>query len=139
MRSTFQIAHDPLLPVEKMPVGGVHSVRGYRENLLVRDNGLTASLEWRLPLFPNGRRKAGFDAGALTMAAFADFGQSWDQDTGLPSDSKERIYSVGAGALWQPLPTVGAQLYYGEGLKDLATGGDDLQDRGWHFRVNYQF
>jgi hemolysin activation/secretion protein len=139
LRSSFQIAHDPLLPVEKMPVGGVHSVRGYRENLLVRDNGVTASLEWRLPLFPGSGGKAGFDARALTVAAFADFGQSWDQNTGLPSDRKEHIYSVGAGALWQPLPAVGAQLYYGEGLKDLASSGDDLQDRGWHFRVNYHF
>ena len=47
IRSAFQLASDPLLHVEKMPVGGVNSVRVYRENLLVRDNGLVASAEWR--------------------------------------------------------------------------------------------
>jgi len=138
LRAALQLARDPLLPVEKMPVGGFNSVRGYRENLLVRDNGLVASAEWRLPLFSGREMRSGFDWRSLTGALFADFGQSWDQDTGLPSDRKQRIYSVGAGLIWTPLPGLSAYTYYGEALKDLNTSGGDLQDRGWHFRVSYQ-
>jgi hemolysin activation/secretion protein len=139
IKGGFQLAHDPLLPVEKMPVGGVHTVRGYRQNLFVRDNGLHASLEWRVPLFSDSRSEGRFQPRNLTAALFTDFGQSWDQDTGLPSDEKERIYSVGAGLIWRPLAGMDATVYYGEGLKNLPFEGDDLQDRGWHVRVGYQF
>ncbi len=121
-----------------MPIGGFYSVRGYRENILVRDNGFVASAEWRLPLFADRQRPDGWDWRSLTVAAFADYGTSWDQDTGLPSDEKERIYSIGAGAIWTPLPGLSGYVYYGEALNDLETAGDDLQDRGWHFRISYR-
>lgn len=139
VRGGFQLARDPLLPVEKLPIGGMRNVRGYRENLLVRDNGLHASLEWQVPVLEPGTPSGGFQPRNLSAALFADFGQSWDQDTGLASDRKERIYSIGAGLLWRPLDGLDASLYYGEGLADLPFRGDDLQDRGWHFRVAYQF
>lgn len=138
LRGAFQLASDPLLPVEKMPVGGAWSVRGYRENLLVRDNGLTATAEWRLPLFRDREPTSGFDACAITAVAFADFGQSWDQDTGLPSDRKTRLYSVGLGVVWSPLPRWTVQLFRGEALNDVGSTGDDLQDNGWHFRLAFQ-
>lgn len=138
VRSAFQFANDPLLPVEKMPVGGVNSVRGYRENLLVRDNGLVASAEWRLPLFRKHTPAENFNWRALTVAAFTDFGMSWDQDSGLPSDEKEKIYSVGLGLIWSPLPGLTAQVYRGEALQDVIGSGDDLQDDGWHWRLSYQ-
>lgn len=138
VRSAFQLADNPLLPVEKMPVGGVNSVRGYRENLLVRDNGLVASAEWRLPLFQNRKIAGKFDWRNLTTEVFTDFGMSWDQDSGLPSDEKEEIYSVGLGLTWSPLPGLTAQVYYGEGLRDIIGSGDDMQDDGWHWRLSYQ-
>jgi len=139
LRGGFQLARDPLLPVEKMPIGGVYTVRGYRENLFVRDNGVNASLEWRIPMFKDSRSEGRFQPRNLTAAFFTDFGQSWDQQTGLPSDEKERIYSVGAGLIWLPLAGLDATVYYGKRLKDLPFEGDNLQDRGWHFQVGYQF
>jgi hemolysin activation/secretion protein len=138
VRGAFQLARNPLLPVEKMPVGGAYSVRGYRENLLVRDNAVVGSLEWRVPLFAAARSGSGFDAKALTVALFSDFGQSWDQGSRLPSGRKERIYSVGLGLLWRPLPGLSADVYYGHALNDLPFVGDDIQDDGWHLRLGYQ-
>lgn len=51
-RSDVQLASEALLSLEKLPVGGANSVRGYRENQLVRDNGWLSSLEptFRTPL-----------------------------------------------------------------------------------------
>ncbi len=138
VRAAAQLANDPLLPVEKMPIGGAWSVRGYRENLLVRDNGLTASAEWRVPLFRGRDPVDGFDWRALTAVAFADWGQSWDQDTGLPSDDKVRVSSIGLGGLWSPLPRLSMQLFFGEALDDVGGSGDALQDRGWHWRIGYR-
>lgn len=139
VRSAWQLAADPLLPVEKMPVGGAYSVRGYRENLLVRDNAVTASLEWRVPLFPEREVTGAFDPRSLTLVAFGDFGQAWDQRTGLVTDEKTRIYSLGLGAVWTPWRGLTVEVFRGEGLKDLRTTGDDPQDDGWHWRMSYAF
>ena len=48
---------DRQLPtLEQFAVGGVDSVRGYQENQLVRDQGLTASLELRVPVLRKQER-----------------------------------------------------------------------------------
>ncbi|MGH8604710.1 MAG: ShlB/FhaC/HecB family hemolysin secretion/activation protein [Gammaproteobacteria bacterium] len=51
VRGQVQWAADPLLPLEKLGVGGASTVRGYRENLLVRDQGFVGSIEFRFPVF----------------------------------------------------------------------------------------
>jgi hemolysin activation/secretion protein len=47
-RYTVQVARDRLLAQDGLSAGGVRSVRGYRENALVRDEGqvLNLELEW---------------------------------------------------------------------------------------------
>ncbi|MEK7272735.1 MAG: ShlB/FhaC/HecB family hemolysin secretion/activation protein, partial [Nitrospirota bacterium] len=40
---SLQLANDRLFPLEQVPVGGRFSVRGYRENTLIRDNAFLAS------------------------------------------------------------------------------------------------
>ena len=47
---SLQLANDRLFPLEQIPVGGRFSVRGYRENTLIRDNAFLASVESRFPL-----------------------------------------------------------------------------------------
>ena len=42
VRQTLQLASEPLLNIEKFALGGINTVRGYRENQFVRDNGLAA-------------------------------------------------------------------------------------------------
>ncbi len=44
LRADAQLTRDPLLPIEKFAVGGANTVRGYRDNQLVRDNGLVLSV-----------------------------------------------------------------------------------------------
>ncbi|MDY6993943.1 MAG: ShlB/FhaC/HecB family hemolysin secretion/activation protein, partial [Pseudomonadota bacterium] len=41
---------DGLLPPYKISLGGAHSVRGYRENTLVKDRRFLANLEWQIPI-----------------------------------------------------------------------------------------
>jgi hemolysin activation/secretion protein len=48
LRGTAQLALDPLMTLEKLAIGGVNTVRGYAENLLVRDNGVAGTLEFQL-------------------------------------------------------------------------------------------
>ena len=50
LRGDVQLTADPLLPIERIAIGGIDTVRGYRENELVVDNGWIASAELRIPL-----------------------------------------------------------------------------------------
>ncbi len=48
-----QLTPDSLLPLEQFSLGGINTVRGYRENQLVADNGILGSIEFRIPLTYN--------------------------------------------------------------------------------------
>jgi hemolysin activation/secretion protein len=119
-----QMARDPLLPMEKFAVGGMATVRGYRENLLVRDNGLTASMEFMIPLFQYGE-------GLVQAAPFAQYGRSWNTRGGTPDP--DSIYSVGAGAIWDITKNTRLQAYYGYPLVKIEHGQGSLQEKGFHF------
>ncbi len=93
VRLDVQLADDPLLSVEQIAVGGRFSVRGYRENQLVRDNGLITSLEVRVPLL---REKPWADL--VQVAPFVDYGRAWNTD--LPTPNPRTIASVGVGLRW---------------------------------------
>jgi hemolysin activation/secretion protein len=92
-RADLQLAKDPLLPLEQIAVGGRYSVRGYRENQLVRDNGFLASVESRIPVI-RGRRWAEF----VQVAPFVDVGQSWN--THFPTPAPTTLASIGLGLRW---------------------------------------
>jgi hemolysin activation/secretion protein len=133
-RMDLQVANKSLLPLEQISAGGRYSVRGYRENTLVRDNGFIASLESRIPVIRNH-----FLADFLEFCQFADFGTAWNRD--LPTPKPRSIGSVGLGLrwgatyrypiLWKPQ----FELYWGVPLKHVDTPGKwNLQDSGIHFR-----
>jgi hemolysin activation/secretion protein len=129
LRLSGQWTAEPLLALEQISVGGAETVRGYRENQLVRDRGIISSIEFRLPVLFD---KTG--AGILYAAPFFDFGGGWNV-AGSPSPTT--ISSTGVGVLITPNRHIHAQLYWGYGLRDIETPEDeDPQDLGLHFRVN---
>ncbi|MFN3164317.1 MAG: BamA/TamA family outer membrane protein [Pseudohongiellaceae bacterium] len=112
---------------------------GFRENQLVRDNGLTASLEWRVPIFVN---EAGYSRWNLTAIPFIDYGRSWDEDSNLSTSKAAELSSVGLGIRWQPREYINASLYYGERIDDddvTKPEDNDLQDDGFHVAVFFQW
>lgn len=137
-RLTYQHAWHALLAMEKLPMGGASTVRGYRENTLVRDNGVIASLEYRVPLFEEDVIGDEFSARRLSLALFADYGSSWN--TGWeyePDTSKQEIPSIGLGLLWNPSTSLSASVFWGHAFEDLGTGHGDLQDDGIHFSFSW--
>jgi len=134
-RGVLQIADDPLLAMYKLPVGGRHSVRGYRESQLVRDHGLAASVEYRFAAFldDTGQRR-----GKLDLAVFADYGVSKDEDDSLFTSGREDLASVGIGLIWDPLPGLHAELYRGHDLEEQNNPREALQDRGIHYGLTYR-
>jgi hemolysin activation/secretion protein len=137
-RVSAQVAWHPLLAMEKLPIGGANSVRGYRENLLVRDNGIVASIEYQRRLFDTDSSVKGFDPRRLRLALFADYGESWNDAWEFdPNSDKEELASVGAGLLWNPSASVSATLYWGHAIRDVGTGDDTLQDSGIHLSFSW--
>ncbi|HYD64187.1 ShlB/FhaC/HecB family hemolysin secretion/activation protein [Azospirillum sp.] len=134
LRGDVQLASDALPTIERFAVGGLASVRGYRENLMVRDNALVGSVELRVPVAHAALADGGGDTGAVQVAAFADAGRAWNRrgDAAGPGS----VWSVGTGVLWAPLPGASVVVYYGHGLRDVDLPGPrSLQDRGVHFRI----
>ncbi|HYD46234.1 MAG TPA: ShlB/FhaC/HecB family hemolysin secretion/activation protein [Phenylobacterium sp.] len=120
---------------ERFSVGGEDTVRGYRENLLLADQGALASLELALPLAFGEARARDFDWSAFTVSAFAE-GATVKNHDGATQPAVRSLASVGVGLTWTPSEAIFARLSLAEGLKDVPrVGSRDLQDRGVHFRV----
>jgi hemolysin activation/secretion protein len=130
LRTDAQISSDPLFPMERMAIGGYASVRGYRENQRVRDQGVVSSFEVRVPVYedPEGW-------GLFQLAPFVDFGHVWDDsDTQSGDDDDDTLASVGVGLRWTQPGWLSAQIYWGQQLEHVSSSGD-LQDDGVHFQI----
>lgn len=134
LRASAQYSPDPLLALEKFSIGGHRTVRGYRENQLVRDNGVVASMELRFPLFVD---EEGNDTLGLQIAPFIDYGVSWDSDDALPTSDSKDVASIGIGLRWQAAEKWAIAANYGYALTDVVTPTESLQDKGFQFRVEY--
>lgn len=132
-RMDLQLANDRLFPLEQVPVGGRFSVRGYRENTLIRDNGFLASVESRIPVL---KYASGEDL--LQFAQFVDLGRAWNAKGGTPDP--DTLASVGLGLRWNVLPRDRArfELYWGLPLNHVPGPPGNLQDHGIHLQLVVQ-
>ena len=68
LKMDAQVANHELLPLERFSIGGANSVRGYRENEVVRDQAVFVSAEYRYRLGSSD------NFGTWTLAPFFDAG-----------------------------------------------------------------
>lgn len=128
LRANVQLADEPLLAVEQFSIGGVQSVRGYRENQLLRDNGIFASAELRVPLWL-GKDKSPI----VSLAPFFDYAGGWNVNK--VDDQYQTIYSAGVGLLVNATKHAHLSLYWGHPFVDFNETKLSLQDYGIHFSV----
>jgi hemolysin activation/secretion protein len=133
-----QFAFDSLLAIEKIPIGGLYTVRGYRENMYVRDNGLAGSLEYRIPVRLGRSSEGRFDFLNLRFAPFLDYGRAWDRENVFVTSAAQDIYSAGIGLLWNPTNGLRADIYWGHPFKNAEDLKDSLQEKGVHFTASYR-
>lgn len=126
-RGNTQFSNKPLLPLERLSVGGMYSVRGYRENTLVRDEGFSLSAELHYPIYGNTQQHDDF---LINLVPFSDFGRAWNLN-----ESPTSLASVGMGLDFQ-IKSLHGEIYYGYALiqNSLQYAGD-LQDQGVHFQT----
>ncbi len=130
LRVGGQWSEDPLLSVERYKLGGVNSIRGYRENALVRDRAIAAGIEMRTPLPWMNRA----DQPWVTLAPFAEIGAGTNADNVLADP--ESISSVGIGVILKVNRRVEGRIDWGYALDEIpGNPNQDLQDHGFHFRL----
>jgi hemolysin activation/secretion protein len=140
LRGDLQLAADALLPLEKFGVGGAATLRGYRENLLVQDNGCATSVELRIPVarlaLPGISQRA--EDGRLQLAPFFDF--AWSEDHRIADPAPQTLSSLGIGMRWDPHRQIHGEIYWGHALRKLRNfRNQDLQDEGIHFNLGIRF
>ncbi|MFZ2726925.1 MAG: ShlB/FhaC/HecB family hemolysin secretion/activation protein [Methylococcaceae bacterium] len=125
IRGNAQLSDLPLLPLEQLSIGGVNTVRGYRENYLVRDQGYNISFELHYPLIGNANTEQ-----HVMLIPFVDYGQAWNHNESVAS-----IYSVGIGVQWH-YRFLQSEVFYGYALAHPNTKqSGDIQDDGIHFQI----
>jgi hemolysin activation/secretion protein len=122
-----QLTPNSLLPLEQFSIGGVDTVRGYRQNQRVGDNGAIGSLEVRIPVFSGPEW-----LGVVEVAPFVDAGIVWNNSGSIPSPNT--LVSTGLGLRWNG-PHFSARVDWGLPLTDADDGGDSLQDSGLFFSL----
>ncbi len=136
LRTDIQLSNKSLLPLEQIAVGGRYTVRGYRENTLVRDNAFLASFETAVPIV-----RAQWWADTLQLVPFVDFGTAWN--TSEPTPAPRTLASIGIGLRWGvTIPgripiTPQFEIYWGLPLRNAKNSkgnGGDLQDQHLHMQ-----
>ncbi len=130
LRLEGQLADRPLLPFEQFALGGVGTVRGYRQDVLLADSGLFASAEVRLPVLQVPEWQA-----VLQVAPFFDFGTVWNRSQLELATST--IFSLGLGLRFRAWERLTGRLDWGWPLVDLGSSRRTLQESGFYFSVNY--
>lgn len=129
LRSDIQFASRPLLALEQFALGGYQSVRGYRQDLLLSDNGVLLSAEALFPITEIG------DDGVLQVYPFLDFGTAWNSgDRQDPIDST--LLGTGIGLQLRLGETLTGRIEYGIPLIDVETRDKGtLQEDGLYFSL----
>ncbi len=132
LRSDLQFANNSLLAQERFSLGGLNSVRGYRQDFLLTDNGFFASAEIKLPLvrFANNE-------GILQLIPFVDVGKGWNIDSEIVLDP-QTLVAVGMGLQLNFSDVFNARIDWGIPLEDTDSDGGTLQEKGIYFSIDYK-
>ncbi len=131
LRGDAQLATVDLLSQEEFGLGGALSVRGYRKDALLRDNGLLLSAELRSPI----ARIPELDA-TLQLIPFLDAGVAWNVNADLLS-GPNTLLGTGLGLLWQQGDHLSMRVDLGIPLVPLAEDRTIFQENSIYFSVRY--
>ncbi|MGB7315835.1 MAG: ShlB/FhaC/HecB family hemolysin secretion/activation protein [Nodosilinea sp.] len=132
LRGDAQLTTDDLLSQEEFGLGGPLTVRGYRQNALLRDNGLLLSAELRSPI----ARLPDLDA-TLQLIPFLDAGVAWNVNADLLS-GPNTLLGTGLGLLWQQGDNLSLRVDLGIPFVPLAEDRNVLQESSIYFSVRYR-
>ncbi|WP_309741864.1 ShlB/FhaC/HecB family hemolysin secretion/activation protein [Chamaesiphon sp. OTE_20_metabat_361] len=128
IQGRVQLADRSLVALEQFSVGGQTTVRGYRQDALLADNGAFASIELQLPI-GNGNNSV------FQVAPFIDVGTVWN-NTNRANLGGNTLLSTGLGLQWRS-DNLSARIDWGIPLVNAAVQKNSWQDNGLYFSLRY--
>ncbi|MCC5641991.1 ShlB/FhaC/HecB family hemolysin secretion/activation protein [Nostoc sp. CHAB 5824] len=131
LRLNTQLASRTLLPLEQIGLGGQDSIRGYRQDYLLTDNGTFVSAEVQVPIlhFPQ------IDS-TLQVVPFVDFGVGWNS-SGRANPDPNTLAAIGLGLRWSQGDRFTVRLDWGIPLVSADSNDRTLQENGLYFSLLY--
>ncbi|MEH2191248.1 MAG: ShlB/FhaC/HecB family hemolysin secretion/activation protein [Nostoc sp.] len=126
-----QLASRTLLPLEQFGLGGQDSVRGYRQDYLLTDNGTFVSAEVQVPIL----RLPQIDS-TLQVVPFVDFGVGWNSSD-RENPNPNTLAAVGLGLRWSQGDRFTVRLDWGIPLISVDSNERTLQEKGLYFSLLY--
>lgn len=126
-RSDLQLADSPLVPAEQFTLGGFSSARGYRQNLLLGDNGWLGAVELGIPVYSGS-------VGNLSLAPFFEVGTVWDNQPQFIA-TPSTLASTGLGLRFQTNDCLSARIDWGIPLINVPDNRSTLQESGVYFSL----
>lgn len=125
VRADAQLTSDALVPLEQFGLGGQDTIRGYRQDALLTDNGALATAEVRVRVIRSDEEQDGF-----FVVPFFSVGTGWNVESKDPDPNT--LMGAGIGLLWQENDL----LHRGDSLYARLDWGiplisDDSRDRTW--------
>lgn len=131
-RGGVQFADGPVIPSEQFSLGGVSTVRGYRQDGVTRDSGLFFSSELRIPLVSGS-------AGTLQLVPFIDIGHAFNQGERFLPNESQTLASLGLGLRYDLTDRISARIDYGIPLLNRLDRRPTLQEEGLYLSVSWRF
>jgi hemolysin activation/secretion protein len=141
-RTDIQLADRALVPLEQFGLGGLRSVRGYRQDAFLTDNGAFLSAEAQFPIlrFPDL-------GGIVHIVPFLDFGTTWNSggrsgqnvnNSAGASPSFGPLFSTGLGLQLKLGDRFTARLDYGLPLVNNDAAGKPVSTNNLFFSIEYR-
>ncbi|MBD3880542.1 ShlB/FhaC/HecB family hemolysin secretion/activation protein [Phormidium tenue FACHB-886] len=128
VRGDVQLSDSSLVPLEQFGIGGQETLRGYRQDFLLTDNGALFSTEVRIPVL-----RVPEVEGVLQVAPFFDVGAGWNNDA--PDPDPSTLVGVGLGLLWRQSDYLSARLDWGIPLVSVDSRDRTWQESGVYFSI----
>jgi len=127
VKGGFQVSNDGVPSPEQWTLGGRHTIRGYRENTLLSDNGACLGVEYRYPLIDPDSASSW----RISMVPFLDAGYAWTKD----GDDDDWLASAGLGLMMEHSRFGSGEIFWGVPFHRRGDHKGNLQDAGIHFRI----
>ncbi|MDY6896804.1 MAG: ShlB/FhaC/HecB family hemolysin secretion/activation protein, partial [Cyanobacteriota bacterium] len=131
-----QLADRTLLGLEQFALGGQESIRGYRQDALLADNGAFISAEVELPIYRTFNRR-----NVLQLIPFIDIGTVWNNSIRASPNrdalTSATLASVGLGLQWRGSNNFTARIDWGIPLISIPEERRTWQEQGLYFSVQY--
>lgn len=131
LRTNMQFAGRTLVPLEQFAIGGFGSVRGYRQDTLLNDNGIFTSAELQFPVLRIPRWKTIFQ-----LTPFVDYGTA-SNTSEKQNSNPNSLASVGLGLKLQQGDNFTARLDWGIPLIYVNSRERTWQENGLTFTLSW--